>query len=96
MRAAPILVLSGAQTINRSQPSPAPRGASLLAVARLKLPLQSVIVRANVVYCCAPPAVRHGLSDGPGPLSEVTQAPGAVPEAAGGTETTLNQPTDDD
>lgn len=69
---------------------------SQLAVDRLKLPLQPVNVRAKVVYCSEPPAVRHGLSDGPDPLAEVTKEPAKTPDEASQTETTLNRPTEEE
>ena len=40
-----------------------------MAVARLHRPLRPVKVRATVIYCSAPPAVRHGLTAGPDPLA---------------------------
>jgi tetratricopeptide (TPR) repeat protein len=68
---------------------------SQMAVARLKLPLQPVTVRAKVFYCCQPPAVRHGLSDVPDHSQESSKR-AAIQAEARQTETTLNRPTEEE
>lgn len=69
---------------------------SEMAVARLQRPMEPVQVRAKVVFCSNPPVVRHGLSDGPDPLGEVTSEPAAFHAQAGRTGTTLNRATEED
>jgi hypothetical protein len=67
-----------------------------MAVARSNGPLRPVRVRAQVVYCCNPPAVRHGLTNGPDPLAGATSEPAPIHRREGESETTLHRPTEQD
>lgn len=69
---------------------------SNLTEARLKKKdMTDVTVRAQVVYCSAPPALRHGLGTGDNPLADVTR-PTSATAAPDKAETSLTRPTEQD
>jgi tetratricopeptide (TPR) repeat protein len=67
-----------------------------MALARLKAPLRPVTLLARVVYCSAPPTVRHGLSDVSQPLEQVAFDPVDIRGDGAQIETTLNAPTEEE